>query len=65
VIRGVPPGEYKLQVWHEAMAKMIERTVKVGADGVEPIAIALDADKTAPTFVPDKAGKPRQPQLGY
>ncbi len=65
VIRGVPPGEYKLQVWHENMSKMIERTIKVGADGVEPIAMTIDSDKAAQTFVPDKGGKPRQPQLGY
>jgi plastocyanin len=65
VIRGVPPGEYRLTVWHENSSKMLERTVKVTADGAEPIALSIDADKSAPAFVPDKAGKPRQPQLGY
>lgn len=65
VIRGVPPGEYKLQVWHEAAARLLERTVKVTADGVEPLALSIESDKISPAFVPDKAGKPRQPQLGY
>ena len=26
---------------------------------------AVDGDKRAPAFVPDKSGKQRQPQLGY
>lgn len=63
-IKGIPPGEYQLSVWHEAASKLIERKVRV-AEGAEPLALSIDADKAAPAFVPDKSGKPRQPQLGY
>ena len=63
-IKGVPPGEYKLFVWHEYASKLAERRVRV-TDGSESIAVAIDADRGAPAFVPDKSGKPRQMQLGY
>jgi plastocyanin len=63
-IKGVPPGEYLLSVWHEAASKLIEKKVRV-TEGTEPLALVIDADKAAPAFVPDKSGKPRQPQLGY
>jgi plastocyanin len=53
-IKGVPPGEYELSVWHEGAAKELHQKLAVGA-----------ADRRAPTFVPDKSGKPRQSQLGY
>ncbi len=63
-IKGIPPGEYLLSVWHEAASKLIEKKIRVH-EGTEPIALSIDADKAAPAFVPDKSGKPRQPQLGY
>lgn len=63
-IKGVPPGEYLLSVWHESASRLLERKVRV-ADGAAPLSLVIDADKSAPAFVPDKAGKPRQPQLGY
>ncbi len=64
VIKGIPPGEYKLSVWHEAASKLIDRKVRV-SDKSEALALVIDADKGTPAFVPDKSGKPRQPQLGY
>src|SRR3954470_16700151 len=33
-IKGVPPGEYELNVWHEASSKLTEQRLSVGAGGV-------------------------------
>jgi plastocyanin len=63
-IKGVPPGEYEVKVWHEAASRVSQTKVKV-ADGAGPLSLSVDGDKGAPAFVPDKSGKPRQPQLGY
>lgn len=63
-IKGVPPGEYLVQVWHENATKVSEQKVRVGERGVD-VNVSVDGDKGAPAFVPDKSGKPRQPQLGY
>jgi plastocyanin len=64
-IKGVPPGEYELQVWHEAAAKPTVDHLTVGAGGVRGLALRVGGDKRVPQFVPDKSGKPRQSQLGY
>lgn len=64
-VKGVPPGEYKLSVWHENASRLAERTVKVTDKGLDALALNIEADKAPAAFVPDKAGKPRQPQLGY
>jgi plastocyanin len=64
-IKGVPPGEYELKVWHEAASKVLEQRVNVGPGGVRGLALAVGGDKRAPQFVPDKSGKPRQSHLGY
>ena len=64
-IKGVPPGEYELQVWHEAAAKPTVDHLSVGAGGVHGLALRVGGDKRAPQFVPDKSGKPRQSHLGY
>ena len=64
-IKGVPPGEYELQVWHEAAAKPTLEHLTVGAGGVRGLALRVGGDKRAPQFPPDKSGKPRQTQLGY
>jgi plastocyanin len=64
-IKGVPPGEYELQVWHEAAAKPTVEHLTVGAGGVHGLALRVGGDKRAPQFPPDKSGKPRQTQLGY
>lgn len=34
------------------------------AEGVEPLTISIEGDEAPAAFVPDKGGKPRQPQLG-
>ena len=64
-IKGVPPGEYELQVWHEAAAKPTTERLTVGAGGIRGLALRVGGDKRAPQFPPDKSGKPRQTQLGY
>jgi len=64
-MKGVPPGEYELQVWHEAAAKPTVEHLTVGAGGVRGLALRVAGDKRAPQFVPDKSGKPRQAHLGY
>jgi len=64
-IKGVPPGEYELQVWHEAAAKPTVERLTVGAGGVRGLALRVGGDKRAPQFPPDKSGKPRQSHLGY
>ena len=64
-IKGVPPGEYELQVWHEAAAKPTVEHLTVGAGGVRGLALRVAGDKRTPQFLPDKSGKPRQSHLGY
>jgi plastocyanin len=64
-IKGVPPGEYELQVWHEAAARPTVERLTVGAGGVRGLALRVGGDRRAPQFPPDKSGKPRQTQLGY
>ncbi|MBL8951505.1 MAG: hypothetical protein JNK82_12045 [Myxococcaceae bacterium] len=63
-IKGVPPGEYEAKVWHEAASKASSVKVKVEPSS-GPLSLSVDGDKGTPAFVPDKSGKPRQPQLGY
>ena len=64
-IKGVPPGEYDLQVWHEAAAKPTLQRLAVGAGGIHGLSLRVGGDKRPPQFPPDKSGKPRQTQLGY
>jgi plastocyanin len=64
-IKGVPPGEYEMKVWHEAASKLSEQRLTVGASGVRGLTLQVGGDKRAPQFVPDKSGKPRQSHLGY
>jgi plastocyanin len=63
-IHGVPPGAYTLKVWHESASKPTEQPLTVG-DAGSTVQVAVGGDVKAPTFVPDKAGKLRQVQLGY
>ena len=63
-LRGVPPGEYMLHAWHEGSARPSVQPVTV-TEGLLMVSASVTADAERPTFVPDKAGKPRQPQLGY
>jgi hypothetical protein len=64
-IRSVPPGEYELSVWHESSAKIIKLPVVVKEGGASGIAVKVPNDRVPLVVVPDKYGKPRQPQLGY
>ncbi|HEX3905707.1 MAG TPA: hypothetical protein VH853_22975 [Polyangia bacterium] len=64
-IKGVPPGDYELEIWHEAAAKPTIERVSVGAGGLRGLALRVGGDKRAPQFLPDKSGKPRQSHLGY
>lgn len=64
-IRGVPPGQYELNVWHEATAQVLKRTLNVGPRGVAGLAVKVVGDHAPRVIVPDKYGKPRHPQLGY
>lgn len=64
MLAGVPPGEYILHTWHEGSARPSQQPVTVSA-GVLSVSATVTADADRAAFVPDKAGKPRQPQLGY
>lgn len=63
-VKNVPPGQYELETWHEWSMKAVKQSVKVSA-GMNELSLVVDGDRRAPAFVPDKAGKQRQPQLGY
>jgi plastocyanin len=64
-IKGVPPGEYDAEVWHEGSSKTTKERVTVGADGLRGLSLRVGGDRRPPAFVPDKSGKPRQSHLGY
>ena len=64
-IKGVPPGDYDLTIWHEGASKELHQRLTVGGDGVRGLEIKVAGDRRAPAFLPDKSGKPRQAQLGY
>lgn len=64
-IKGVPPGDYDLAIWHEGASKELHQRLAVGADGVRGLEIKIAGDRRSPAFLPDKSGKPRQAQLGY
>jgi plastocyanin len=42
-IENVPPGQYRLHVWHERIAAEIVKDVTVGAAGIADLQVALDA----------------------
>jgi plastocyanin len=63
-VKNVPAGAYEVEVWHEWSNSTVKQSLKV-ASTVSDLNIAVDGDRRAPAFVPDKAGKQRQPQLGY
>jgi plastocyanin len=64
-IKGVPPGEYDIEVWHEGSSKNTKQRLTVSAEGVRGLELRVGGDRRPPAFVPDKSGKPRQSQLGY
>jgi len=63
-IRGVRPGDYEVEAWHENASQSTRQKLAVGSAGAR-IALTVAGDRQPPAFPPDKAGKPRQPQLGY
>jgi len=63
-VKGVPAGQWEVEVWHEWASRPTKQVVSVTA-GMGELALTVDGDRRAPAFVPDKSGKPRQPQLGY
>jgi hypothetical protein len=65
VIRGVPPGEYDLETWHEGSSRTVRQKVSVGVEGLRGISVRVGGDRRLPAAVPDKYGKQRQVQLGY
>jgi hypothetical protein len=65
VFRNVPPGRYELSTWHEASARTIKQQVQVKDAGATGVIVKIPSDRVPLVVVPDKYGKPRQPQLGY
>jgi hypothetical protein len=65
VIRDVMPGRYELNAWHESSSSLLKKVVKVGPSGASGVAVRIPVDRSPLVVVPDKYGKPRQPQLGY
>jgi plastocyanin len=63
-IKGVAPGEYAVEVWHENASQPTRQKLTVPKDGAK-LALTVAGDKQPPAYPPDKYGKPRQQQLGY
>jgi plastocyanin len=63
-MKGVPPGQWEVEVWHEWASQSTKQVVTV-TPLMSEVTLTVDGDRRAPAFVPDKSGKPRQPQLGY
>lgn len=63
-IKGVPPGTYEVELWHESMTNPVKSRVTVTDEGAR-LSLNVASDRKAAQFPPDKYGKPRQSQLGY
>ena len=63
-IHNVPPGEYYVYAWQETSSEPTKQPLAVRGESVS-VTIGASSDKPISPFPPDKAGKPRQPQLGY
>ena len=63
-IKGVAPGEYDVEAWHENASQPARQKLTVTKEGAK-LALTVAGDKQPPQFPPDKYGKPRQQQLGY
>lgn len=63
-IKGVAPGEYDVEAWHENASRPTRQKLTVPREGAK-ISLTVAGDRQAPAFPPDKYGKPRQTQLGY
>jgi plastocyanin len=55
--RDLPPGKYKLRVWHERTKEVVEKQIEVEAGGTR-LLLPMHAD-VQPIYGPDKEGKPR------
>ncbi len=64
-IKGVPPGQYETQAWHEGSSGIPTVKIAVVGGNAPPLVIRVAGDQRRPTLVPDKYGKPRQAHLGY
>ena len=56
---------YLLNAWHESSANVVRQAVTVGPEGARGLVVRINGDRAPLVAVPDKYGKPRQPQLGY
>jgi plastocyanin len=63
-IRGVLPGEYDVEAWHENASRPTKQKLVVPREGAK-LALTVAGDRQPPAYPPDKYGKPRQGQLGY
>ena len=63
-IKGVPPGEYDVEAWHENASQPTRQKLVVTREGAK-LALTVLGDRQPPAYPPDKYGKPRQTQLGY
>jgi plastocyanin len=63
-IKGVAPGDYDVEAWHEYASQPTRQKLTVPKDGAK-LALTVAGDRQPPQFPPDKYGKPRQQQLGY
>lgn len=63
-VKNVPFGQWEIEVWHEWATQTVKQTFSVSGAPLE-LSLAVDGDRRAPAFNPDKSGKARQPQLGY
>ncbi len=64
LLKGVPPGEYELEAWHESAAgRTVRQRLAVGVEGVRGLVVRMDGEGRAPAAAPDKLGKQGQVQL--
>src|SRR5438477_513920 len=63
-IKGVQPGEYEIEAWHENASQPTRQRLTVAKEGAK-VALTVGGDRQPPAYPPDKYGKPRQTQLGY
>jgi plastocyanin len=62
VVRGLPPGDYDLEAWHESASQVSRMRIRVGVDGLRGVAVKVGAAKDSNARrggAPDKTGQPR------
>jgi plastocyanin len=57
-IADVPPGRYRLRVWHEQAREQAARPITVSASGAAPVAVTLDAREYRAQPHANKFGQP-------